>query len=140
MGSYDLFIMKTDSEGNSNQQPEKPLVPTGPSSGKIKEPQTYEVVTEDPDNENIYYLFDWGDGSDCNWLGPFASGEICEATHIWEEQGDYQIRVKARDINGGESDWSDPLQVSMPKAHQFDSLMQSFFKTLERFSFLLSFT
>lgn len=140
MGKYDMFIMKTDSEGNSNQQPEKPLAPNGPSSGKIKEPQTYVAVAEDPDNEDVYYLFDWGDNSEGNWLGPFASGETCEATHIWEEQGDYEIRVKARDVNGGESDWSDPLPVIMPKAHSIYSKMQSFFKTLERFSFLLSFT
>ncbi|MCD4664415.1 MAG: hypothetical protein K8R68_04025, partial [Bacteroidales bacterium] len=26
-----------------------------------------------------------------------------------------EVRVKAQDVHGGESDWSDPLVVSMPK-------------------------
>jgi len=30
----------------------------------------------------------------------------------------YEIRVKAKDIWGYESDWSDPLPVSMPKTYE----------------------
>lgn len=140
MGNYDMFIMKTDSEGNSNQQPDKPSTPAGPSSGKIKEPQTYTAVTFDPDNEDIYYLFNWGDGSQSSWLGPVASGETCETAHIWGEQGNYEIRVKARDINGGESEWSDPLQISMPKSCCVGPVLQLFLKTLERFLLLQQFS
>ncbi|MCK5030986.1 MAG: Zn-dependent exopeptidase M28, partial [Thermoplasmatales archaeon] len=32
----------------------------------------------------------------------------------WDEKGTYDIRVKAKDTKGNESDWSDPLVVSMP--------------------------
>ena len=48
-------------------------------------------------------------------MEPFNSGETCEANHIWQEKGNYQIRVKAMDINDYESDWSDSLPISMPK-------------------------
>jgi hypothetical protein len=115
MGSYDLLIMKTDGEGNSNQKPGKPLPPTGLTSGRIMEPQIYSAVAEDPDGEDVYYLFDWGDGSESTWIGPFISGEVCETVHTWEVKGEYQISVKARDVNGGESEWSDPMEISMPK-------------------------
>ncbi|MEE9441024.1 MAG: hypothetical protein V3V27_03730, partial [Candidatus Thermoplasmatota archaeon] len=36
------------------------------------------------------------------------------AMHAWDEKGTYDIRVKAKDTKGNESDWSDPLVVSMP--------------------------
>ena len=37
-------------------------------------------------------------------------------SHVWDEQGSYAVKVKAKDIYGGESFWSDPLQVSLPKS------------------------
>jgi len=33
-------------------------------------------------------------------------------THTWNAIGKHSIRVKARDINNSESDWSDPLEVT----------------------------
>jgi len=42
------------------------------------------------------------------------SGVTAAATHIWDETGNYQIRVKAKDTNGAETDWSEPLPISMP--------------------------
>ena len=115
-GSYDVLVMKTDEFGVMNQQPETPDAPVGPTDGSINEEYTFTAVTVDPDAEDIFYRFDWGDGTMSDWIGPFASGGICETIHSWEEQGSFEITVKARDVNGGESDWSDPLHVSMAKA------------------------
>jgi hypothetical protein len=36
-------------------------------------------------------------------------------SHAWNASGKYEIRVKAKDILGAESDWSDPLSVFMSK-------------------------
>jgi len=33
--------------------------------------------------------------------------------------GSYGIKVKAKDVNGAESEWSDTLAVSMPKVYRF---------------------
>jgi len=52
-------------------------------------------------------------------LGPYNSGEECNASGIWFEKGNYEIKVKAIDIHGAESEWSDPLSVSMPKTRQY---------------------
>ena len=136
-GSYDMFVMKTDSEGNANQQPYKPDPPTGPESGSIKESQSYIATAEDPENEDIYFLFDWGDGSDSGWLGPYNSGNECEASHSWDTKGEYQIKVKVRDVNGGESEWSDPLSVSMPKINERSHPLMSwiFKKLIDQFPF-----
>jgi len=95
--------------------PKKPDKPIGPATGEPGENQIYTAVTTDPNEDKVYYLFDWGDGTQSKWLGPFESGQICETSHEWEEQGQYSIKVKAKDIHGVQSEWSDPLEVSMPK-------------------------
>jgi len=113
LGNHSYFM--SDLFDSENICPNTPTTPTGPSTGKINEEQTFFTKTIDLDKDSVYYLFDWGDGSDSDWLGSFESGEQCEASHTWETKGDYEIKVKARDVHGLESEWSDPLQVSMPK-------------------------
>jgi hypothetical protein len=72
-------------------------------------------MTTDPQGDDIYYLFNWGDRTYSGWLGPYPSGTTAQASHTWRRQGAYNIKVKARDSNGYESQWSDPLQVNLPK-------------------------
>jgi hypothetical protein len=33
--------------------------------------------------DEIYYLFDWGDGTDIGWLGPYDSVDTVTASHTW---------------------------------------------------------
>jgi hypothetical protein len=101
-------------EGLSNS-PNKPRTPKGPNTGNIGVEYSYTSRTSDPDGDQVYYWFDWDDGSNSGWVGPYNSGTIGSAAHIWNSKRDYEIRVKAKDVNGAESDWSDPLVVSMPK-------------------------
>jgi len=103
----------------SNSPPGKPDRPSGPTSGSIGVSYSYSSHAVDGDGDLIYYLFDWGDGSDSGWLGPYESGQEVNASHTWSEIGSYGIKVKAKDINGAESEWSDTLAVSMPKVYRF---------------------
>ena len=57
----------------------------------------------DPDQEDIYYLIDWGDGTTEETVGPFESGEDAIAKHVWTETGEFNINAKALDKNGYES-------------------------------------
>jgi subtilisin family serine protease len=93
----------------------KPVTPIGPQSGKAGETYAYSSTINYVEDEELYFLWDWGDGTYSGWLGPYNSGETCEVSYSWVEKGDYSIRVKAKDAHNGESDWSDPLAVSMPK-------------------------
>ena len=77
----------------SNTPPEKPQSPNGPDSVKINVLHTFTTSTLDFDDDQIYYLFDWGDGSHSNWVGPLNSGEIAQASHLWTKQGEYKIRA-----------------------------------------------
>jgi choloylglycine hydrolase len=102
-------------EPEDNQPPEKPSTPTGETSGKPRVEYDYRATEPtDPNGDDMMMLFDWGDGSDSGWIMPSASGRI-KTTHKYTKQGTYEIKVKAIDIYGKESEWSDPLSVSMPK-------------------------
>jgi hypothetical protein len=98
---------------NLNMPPSRPTL-SGPLSGNIFTEYTYHASSIDPYDE-ISYFFDWGDGSNSSWLGPYESGDICNATYSWETQAKYVIRCKAKDSNGFESEWSEPLFVTIPK-------------------------
>jgi hypothetical protein len=88
--SEDVIVVNVN---NPNLPPDKPTL-TGPTSGKSGTKYTYESDTTDPEQDQIYYWFDWGDGTNSGWL---------------------EIKVKAKDSHDAESEWSDSLPISMPK-------------------------
>jgi len=102
-----------------NFPPDKPAI-DGPINGKIRRKYTYTITTTDPDGDQIYYLFDWGDGSNSGWVGPYNNGNI-SISHKWKKQGVYEIKAKAKDENNVESEWSDPLVISIVKAKSIDT-------------------
>jgi len=89
-----------------NPPPNPPSAPTGPDEGAIATNYTFSAVTTDPEGEPVYYMFDWGDGSTSDWIGPVGSGNPANAIHQWAAAGTYDVKAKAKDIAGGESDWS----------------------------------
>ena len=96
-----------------SQAPAKPTTPVGPTLGIWHQEYSYSSQTTDPENEQIFYLFDWGDGSSSGWLGPYNSGVNGVGSHIWDELGAYNVKVKARDIWGAGSSWSDSIIVTI---------------------------
>lgn len=117
-----------------SQPPLKPDI-TGPSSGKPEEEQTFEGTTTDPEGDDIYYMFDWGDGTYSEWLGPYSSGRRVSASHTWSERGDFEVRVKAKDDHGVIGDWSDPLPITMPKSFSFFGRLSQLFDWFSPLSF-----
>ena len=91
--------------------PANPKIPDGPTFGSAKVQYTYSTNTTDPDGDQISYCFDWGNGNLSDWVGPFASGVPANASYTWMQGGNYTIRCKARDSNGAQSGWSDPLPI-----------------------------
>jgi hypothetical protein len=125
-GSQDALLIKFTSF--ENQPPDTPLRPSGSSSGNINQEYYYTTQANDPDTDEIYYFWDWGDGANSGWLGPYDSGEECNTSHTWSKKGNYEIKVKARDNHGGESDWSNPLPIKMP--YSYNKTMLQFLELL----------
>lgn len=121
------------------EAPLQPDRPDGPSSGDARTEYRYSTTAIDPQNDQIYYYFDWGDGKNSGWLGPYNSGETIFASHQWSIRGDYLIRVKAKDIEGHEGVWSDQLSVSMPRNRliQLKNNLFRLFEKLQQFKFLI---
>ncbi len=94
--------------------PDTPLIPSGRAQGHNGTGYRYTTSTSHPSSDAIWYQWDWGDETQSEWLGPYASGAPCEAAHTWVTSGTYRIQVKAKDSADCESDWSDPFIVSMP--------------------------
>jgi hypothetical protein len=97
----------------SNYPPETPEQPSGITQGEPGIEYDYSTSTTDPEGDNIFYLFDWGDGADSDWLGPYNSGDICTASHTWDDPGLYYAKVKAKDAYDNQSGWSDSLFLAI---------------------------
>jgi hypothetical protein len=124
-----------------NQKPQKPNRPTGSTEGKPNVEYMYKTSTIDLDGDTLSYNFSWGDGTYSGWIGPYASGAEAFARHAWAEQGTYNITVKAKDVKGDESDWSDPLTIAMPLEYYLSHpILQWIYQIiLHRFPFLGAF-
>jgi hypothetical protein len=123
------------SEITESSAPLKPDTPTGSTNGKAGVEYTYTTSTIDLDGNIIYYYWDWGDNTSSGWIGPFESGDEANAANTWDIKGDYSIKVKAKDDNGYESSWSDPLPISMPKNKSFK---QFYTNILERYPLIFT--
>lgn len=94
-----------------NDPPEKPNIPFGQINGALGNDYAYDTISNDPDGDLIYYWFDWGDVTNSGWVGPYVSGAVGSASHVWTALGIHTVKVKAKDSGGAESKWSDPLIV-----------------------------
>jgi len=96
-----------------NRAPEIPQKPTGPETGKLDQTYNFQTTTTDFEGDQIFYKWDWGDGTYSDWLGPFNSGAQAQASHAWNQRGPFFIKVKAKDIMNSESDWSEPFRINI---------------------------
>ena len=60
----------------------------------------YISVPQDPENDQVYYWIDWGDGTTIEWIGPYEPGQTIYLSHVWSEDGIYKIKAKAKDLDG----------------------------------------
>jgi hypothetical protein len=94
-----------------NQSPNTPTI-TGPENGKARDAIEYNFTTTDPDDDDVYYFIDWGDGTNSSWINPYPSGDIIPQSHTWSNKGYYTIKAKAKDVLGTESGWG-ILQINI---------------------------
>jgi len=143
--SDDILLLKL----SGNQALETPSKPSGPANGEVGIEYTYSTSTTDSEGYKIYYNFSWGDGTYSGWLGPYNSGETASGSHIWEWQGTFYIKVKAKDdpnndgdlSDGAESDWSETTSARIPKNKEktlntqlfnFLQICQIFYQLIQR--------
>jgi hypothetical protein len=113
-----------------NDPPLRPAQPEGPEEGKPDTDYQFSSSTTDPEGDQIWYKWSWGDGQESIWLGPYSSGDTCQATHQWDERGSYSVKVKAKDDSGEESTWSPALQIGIKQKTKSKEYINSFIDNL----------
>lgn len=130
-GTYMIMVIREKS--TENHPPFIPLTPGGNTEGNVHVNYTYFCYAFDPDGDEVKLKWDWGDGTTSDWID--GGGWIpMMANHSWDEKGNYEIKVKSKDIYDLESDWSDPLAITMP--YSYNKSMPPFLQLLfERFPY-----
>ena len=102
-----------------NNQPGIPVISGGPSLIEPGVDYSFECVSIDIDGDLLRYRFDWGDGNISNWSDFVSSNTSVLMSHYWNSSFDnisnYGIRVVAQDVNGLNSSWSNPFNVTVSK-------------------------
>ena len=121
--AYNVRFSVVDNDGNMDtlfcniiiqeqSPPDTPDAPSGQTDALTGNTYVYTVVTLDPEGDDIQYGWNFDDGGSIQWSEWYSSDESCSMSHTWNSLGTHLVRVKARDIWGGESNWSDPLMVT----------------------------
>ncbi|MCJ7571477.1 MAG: DUF11 domain-containing protein, partial [Candidatus Thermoplasmatota archaeon] len=87
-GVLSLVVDRTDTAtiyAEPNSPPGRPDV-SGPQEGVVGATYSFKAMLTDPDGDQLYYIFSWGDGSDTGWLGPVSPGEVTQ-THTYTAKG-----------------------------------------------------
>ncbi len=110
----------------------------GNANGKPGIDYDYSFVTTDPNNDDVFYYIDWGDGTNTGWIGPFASGEEIVKSHSWSSKNTYVISAKAKDTNENEG-LTTTLDVTIPRIRslQSQSILRYAQRLFEKFSILI---
>ena len=104
---------------SANNPPNPPEI-TGPLSGKIKESYIYNILLTDPDLDDVMFNLeiDFGDDTeyiDCGCGKSWQNGTILQISHTWQKADNYEIKSRVQDASGEWSEWSETLQISMPR-------------------------
>ena len=110
--NYLPYEGSTTIQGGAGSPPQKPTTPIGPANGGINIEYTYSSSTTDPDQDQVWYQWQFGSYT-TNWFGPYSSGAQTQTQYTWTIPGTYEIKVKAKDVNQYESEWSSPLFVTI---------------------------
>ena len=115
-----------------NGFPDKPTKPAGDMQIRAGIPIIYKTSAEDPDGNDLYYIFDWRDG-EYSLVGPVASGKTATGIHTWKENGNYEVKVMAINEFAYWSEWSEPLEITVTKSKTRDIANEPLFYLLQRF-------
>ena len=116
-----------------NNPPKTPSI-NGPAIGGANKFTTYTFVAEDPENDDVYYEIDWGDGIVDPWEGPYTSNKVITNSHIWNYWGLFTIRARAKDKYGEIGNWGE-LIVTMPREKMGNNLVIHFLTRLSYITF-----
>jgi hypothetical protein len=104
--------LKVYREISGNNAPLETII-TGQKEGNIGTEYEYTFNAEDPDNDEVRYNINWGDGTE--WTGYYLQGTDVKVKHTYDDEGTYKIKAYAQDENGADGPVTE-YEVTMPKS------------------------
>lgn len=122
-GQYNVRFSVTDNDGHMDtvfctiilstlETPSIPIV-SGPSNGYVGEQLQFSSISYDTQGDNLSYAWDFNDGKPIIWSEWLNANQTCNIVYNWSTQDVYNIRVKAKDEKGWESEWSEELEIQI---------------------------
>jgi outer membrane protein assembly factor BamB len=136
IGSFDFYTLSGEmycfGGESDNKPPETPKEISGPKYYRLYVEYTYNTNTYDPDGDQLYYKWWWGEGG-TDWCGPYSSNETVEIKITFFYEYPQTIKVIVQDSSHARSDWAE-LEVRVPRDK---TILNSFFlRLLERYPLL----
>jgi PKD repeat protein len=124
-GTYIVSLNVTDDEGATdeiskeiivtgevNKPPSKPVI-NGNTSGEVGEELIFTLSATDPEEDNVSYEIEWGDGTTTGWTEYSKSGVEIQVTHSWSKAGKFNVKARAKDTHGDVSEYSKIHEVNI---------------------------
>lgn len=96
-----------------NEPPDLVAIFNGPDEAEIGQECHFQSLIADPEQNQHYLRWAWGQGDTTEWLGPYNNAQVVSAYHTWWEAGTYTARVQGKDIWDAEGPWSDPHEITI---------------------------
>jgi len=148
-GVYEVSLKVTDSTGEVDVydtivsiEPRVSTPDTLEGETNIEASETYTYITDvdraDGYWNQVYYMYDWGDGTLSEWFGPYTSGEKAEVSHSWDKEGTYAVRVIAvlvHNVPGDTeavefTDWSSPVGLRVNQQSNNQQIINPLFRQI----------
>ena len=102
----------------------------------------YAFISVDPENDNVTFEIDWGDGN-VETHGPIPSGEILVLSHSWNNTRTFTIKARTKDDFDYYNYWSE-FSVIIPRSkianqNLLELIFEKMPNTLPFFRFLFNF-
>jgi hypothetical protein len=120
-----------------NNTPEKPIL-IGPDQSKSNKNIVFEATTTDPDHDLIFYQWNFNEENITEWMGPYESNDVCYIEYNWEEQGNYLVKVRAKDEHGNTTEWTQHV-IQVPYNRLPFSMFQTLIKLFLRIGTIIPF-
>ncbi len=118
---YAFYWMTLDLsyDAGQNSPPQTPAPVQGLAQGYAGKILSYAATSKDPEGDQLFFTFDWGDGTTSKTL--LSASFTGRANHIWKEKGVYEVKAMATDSQGASSAWSEPFSVSISGSRPVNS-------------------
>ena len=100
------------------QPPDKPKKPDGRTILLPNRKYYFSTSSIDPEGDEIFYRWNWGDNTFSDWIGPYKSGETCIVSHVYDQSFSSGIYVYAKDLGGIRSDQSEIHEITILKSRE----------------------